>query len=79
MCMVIIVSTFILVLQRIFTLFGYLLVILVFECILTSGYSFNVCTHAEIEHVNYNCNKMATGKVSWSVLPAFYTCRVLNG
>ena len=27
----------------------------------------------------YNCNKMAAGEVSCSVLPAFYTCRVLKG
>ena len=43
---------------------------------LVTGYSFNVCTCADID---YNCDKMIVGEVSYFKLLAFYTCRVLNG
>ena len=53
------------------------LVILVFECILASRYSFNVCTCAGIEHVNYDKMAVKCGGVSCIVLPVFYTSKVL--
>ena len=47
-------------LQQIFTLFGYSLIILIF--LASRDYLFNVSTCTEIEHLNYNCNKMAAEK-----------------
>ena len=62
-------------------LFGCLLVILVFECIFCIQiFVYCLCVHVQkLNTWNYNRDKNGCKEALCSVLPAFNTCRVLNG